>query len=273
MPLIASIRCPRRPPWRTGFTLVELLVVVAIVALLIAVLLPSLSSAMAESRRVQCASNLRQLGQAMLLYSHEHRGKAMPFAYVENTPHPTYWYGREYPDRVDPTQGFVWPYLHSDLSTRSVFECPEQPRGSYEYEQGGAGGNTSTYGYNAYFLCPPRSSGWKYTIGQFPWQSLDSMPDAARVLTFADTMIVWGSGLKNSALLDPPWLYLGYGNWSQNSSPTTAFRHRAVCNGLLADGHVSPFRPAGATVWNDPPIGSVSETNDPFYVPTWREWR
>ncbi len=57
-----------------GFTLVELLVVIGIIAVLISILVPTLAGSREQARRVQCMSNLRQLDTAFLMYAANNRG-------------------------------------------------------------------------------------------------------------------------------------------------------------------------------------------------------
>lgn len=62
----------RRP--HTGFTLTEILVVIGIIGVLIAILLPVMSKVRETSKRTQCMSNLRQIGQALFSYATDNRG-------------------------------------------------------------------------------------------------------------------------------------------------------------------------------------------------------
>lgn len=263
-----------------GFSLIELLVSVALVALLLALLLPGLGMARAQARAVKCASNLRQLAQAFHMYGGEYRGRAMPLAYtapkiIGDGP-PVYWWGTNGEAGVDHTRGFVWPYLHADLRQNGVFECPDQPWGTYR-PQGAARQVTSTYGYNGYYLCPPHTPGWSAPgpgyIGDRPWQNIDTLPAPQRLFVFADTLIDLGTGrAENNALLDPPYLWFRR-RWVANSSPTTCFRHAHEANIALGDGHVERFDPAGGQMTSpEHAIGSVGEDNDPHYVPDWRSW-
>ena len=57
-----------------GFTLIELLVVIAIISLLVSILIPSLKRAKELTRRVVCASNLHQMGLALMTYAADHKG-------------------------------------------------------------------------------------------------------------------------------------------------------------------------------------------------------
>ena len=72
----------RRLRSNRAFTLVELLVVIGIIAVLISILLPVIGRAREQARGVQCMSNLRQLGTAALLYSHDNKGLLLPMGYT-----------------------------------------------------------------------------------------------------------------------------------------------------------------------------------------------
>ena len=131
-----------------GFTLVELLVVLGIVAVLIAILLPSLNKARAQARMLQCSTRMRQLTVACIMYSNDFHGTMPPMAlWTDNSNH---W--------ARPTifpcggEGYLTPYLGKRLTNGSgtiaaarLYACPEldnfDPNPNILY----------SYRYNAYF--------------------------------------------------------------------------------------------------------------------------
>jgi prepilin-type N-terminal cleavage/methylation domain-containing protein/prepilin-type processing-associated H-X9-DG protein len=150
----------KRTATTKGFTLVELLVVIGIIALLISILLPSLNRARETANRVKCASNLRQIGQAMLLYSNDNLriGGQFPRTIYTATAAPTWGTGVAggSATNADPfgnsaatnrgvafndVTAALFLLLRTQEITSEVFTCPSSNAERWDF---GGGTNTAT---------------------------------------------------------------------------------------------------------------------------------
>ena len=97
---------------RYGFTLIEILVVIAIIGILSAILFPVFSSVRESGRMAVCSSNLKQIGVAIRLYANDNRGF--------------------YPPVVPPGNNCAWAdRLTAYLKTPEVFVCPSDEVGEF----------------------------------------------------------------------------------------------------------------------------------------------
>lgn len=252
-----------------GFTLVELMVAVAVIAILIALLLPALSGANKSARQLKALSNMRQLAAGWHLYSSENQEIILPGrfpALAGAMANPANFYdvgnGKKYRARYLPVLGkYVGLYAFNNPNPTDdrqdldgdVFRCPAVTERSDE-------GNCA-FGYNHQFLGNARLRSGVYR--NFPLRQ-SRLQTTARTVMFADSMgtaagfderdrlgyVNNGTGnteMGNHAWsLDPPRLLPGSDRGTGNvGSPRTAVdpRHAGRANTVFCDGHGGSFKP------------------------------
>lgn len=233
---------------RRGFTLVELLVSIAILAVLAALLLPALSKARQKALSTQCVNNLRQLFLANTMYADEHKGRYAPAApdINEGFGGRVRWHGvrdTASPDSdFDPHKGPLAEYL----SDARVKECPVftefRRRGDVPnaFESG-----TGGYGYNGSYVGGAYNLKDWYDAPKFT--ALDSsIPEPSRTIMFADAAIVQDGYIVEYGFVEPPYFVTkdfprGNESWGF-ASPSIHFRHEFRANVVWCDGHITSER-------------------------------
>jgi type II secretory pathway pseudopilin PulG len=129
---------------RSGFTLVDLLVSLTVVAVLIGILLPSLSGVRESTRRVVCSSNVRQQGYGISLYAEDNRDALPPSLFINQ-----HQWDRTTTVRLNADaivwDGLGWLFASDYLNSPAVFYCPS---------------HTGEHPYSAY------ASTWNQTSGE-----------------------------------------------------------------------------------------------------------
>lgn len=114
---------------RRGFTLVELLVVVAVIALLMGLLLPALSKARESGRELKCAANIRNVGQGVTIYTSSSEFFPVSYVYPSSNTGMAWKVSDQQFDNPNPTTGYLhWSSALLEQDNGAVaneaFECP-----------------------------------------------------------------------------------------------------------------------------------------------------
>jgi prepilin-type N-terminal cleavage/methylation domain-containing protein/prepilin-type processing-associated H-X9-DG protein len=129
---------PTRKENKPGFTLIELLVVISIISLLISILLPALGKARESARRIQCATKLRALTQASIVYSMDYKG-SLPNTFGSRATSDGYF------ALADSAKQLITQYMNA---TQSNYQCIPLKCPSNGYGINGAAQPSHDYTYN-----------------------------------------------------------------------------------------------------------------------------
>lgn len=229
---------------RRAFTLVEALVVVAVIGLLAGVLLPALRSGMESARIAACASNLRQLQITNTLFAQNNDDRYAPGAPRHVAEDLVRWHGaRQTPSApFAPEGGPLTPYLESGPVSDALRECPSFVR-TREETLTSSGGNFENgaggYAYNNAFVGTERilsaSGVWNVLSDEHGSRS-GAFRFPARTVAFADGAFAGDRGVIEYSFLEPRF----WPHWpSARPDPSTHFRHRGLANAAWLDGHVT----------------------------------
>ncbi len=224
-----TVRAPRG-----GFSLIELLVVVALIGILASLLLPALSRTKEAARQATCINNLRQLGLAAQLYWDDHQGESFRYRTESDATGDTYWFGwlergSEGQRKFDRTRGALYPYLGG----RGIELCPALDYTMAEFKLK-ATGAAYGYGYNIHVSTPANQPVIKISAVRSP-ALLAFLADAAQINSF-----------QHPASPDHPMLEEFY--YISTNEPTAHFRHGAKADATFADGHAQALAPARGTL-------------------------
>jgi prepilin-type N-terminal cleavage/methylation domain-containing protein/prepilin-type processing-associated H-X9-DG protein len=221
-----------------GFTLVELLTVLAVLALVMSIVLPSLMSARGIARRTTCGANLRGIQQASSLYYASNLWAYFP--YCESRSDGSLWYwgfekgqgtASEGARPIDVSRARLAPYIQQGSQVRL---CPETRR-DMPYLKPKF--NLAGYGYAINYTMLSGTSFCGRESGDF-----GSVFAPAETVVWADSMQINTFQAPASATnpMLEEWYYLS--NKPQDL-PNFHFRHLKQCNAAFADGSVRPLKP------------------------------